>query len=420
MKVILTPVGSSGDVHPFLGLGMALRARGHEVAVLGNTHFAPLVQAAGLGQIELGTAEQYLAAIGNPDIWHPRRGFAAITGMTNQLIRPMYDALAELHEPGRTIVVSHSLGMGARVAQEKLGIPLVTMHLQPALFRSRTAPPRIADLLPGYSPLWFRRFVFWVGDRAFVDPIIGQPLNAFRAELGFAPVKGIFRDWWNSPQRVLAMFPEWFAPQQPDWPPQTRLVGFPLYDERGLTAPPPELEAFLNAGDKPIVFTPGSAMRFGQAFFQAAAEACKILGRRGILLTRFPEQIPRDLPPDVRHFDFVPLSKLLPRAAAMVHHGGIGTLSQTLAAGIPHLIMPMAHDQPDNAERVRRLGVGASLSRSHFKGPAVARELASLLGSPHVAVACREVASRFQGVDALTRACEEIEAVGPATFAGSK
>jgi UDP:flavonoid glycosyltransferase YjiC (YdhE family) len=91
-------------------------------------------------------------------------------------------------------------------------------------------------------------------------------------------------------------------------------------------------------------------------------DACRRLGRRGLLLSRYRDQLPADLPPGVRHFDYVPLSRVLPRAAALVSHGGIGTLSQALAAGIPQLIMPLGFDQFDNAARLGRLGVAATLT----------------------------------------------------------
>ena len=100
----------------------------------------------------------------------------------------------------------------------------------------------------------------------------------------------------------------------------------------------------------------------------------------------------------------------LPRAAALVHHGGIGTLAQALRAGCPQLVMPMAFDQPDNAVRLERLGVGRYLRPSRFTGVAAARELEALLGSEEVARACRDIASRFEGIDPVTRTCELIEA----------
>ena len=147
----------------------------------------------------------------------------------------------------------------------------------------------------------------------------------------------------------------------------------------------------------------------GQSFFAASAGACRMLKRRGILLSRHRDHIPRDLPPGVIHVDYAPFSQLLPRCAALVHHGGIGTTAQALAAGVPQLVMPLAHDQFDTAMRVRRLGVGSSIPVKRYNAPRVARELAELLGSSQVRERCRAVAAKFEGADPLAETCELIE-----------
>ena len=243
-----------------------------------------------------------------------------------------------------------------------------------------------------------------------IDRTLCPPLNAFRQELGLAPVKRLMNGWWNSPQRVMGLWPEWFAPPQRDWPAQVMLTGFPLYDERGVAEMPPALEAFLAAGSAPIAFTPGSAMRHGHAFFQAAIEACERLGRRGLLLTRFGEQLPATLPTSVMHVTFAPFSLLLPRCAALVHHGGIGTMAQGFAAGIPQLVMPMSHDQPDNLLRLQRLGVGDGLAPEAFKGDAVAAKLSALLDNEGVIKRCGELSNRLKAAQPLETACAIMEA----------
>ena len=137
----------------------------------------------------------------------------------------------------------------------------------------------------------------------------------------------------------------------------------------------------------------------GQEFFAAAVDACVAAGRRD-LLTRFPEQLPCELPESVRH-STRPLRLDPADAAAVVHHGGIGSTAQGLAAGIPQLIMPMGFDQFDNAYHLGRLGVGAAVKQSEFRGPAVAEALRALLDSPVVAARCREVAGRFAAAEPL-------------------
>ena len=249
-----------------------------------------------------------------------------------------------------------------------------------------------------------------------VDRAIAEPLNAYRSQFQLPPVRRVLCDWWLSPQQVIGLFPAWFAAPQPDWPPHSLLAGFPLYDGAEGAAMPAEADAFLRAGSSPVVFTPGSAMRHGESFFRTAVEACRLLGRRGVLLTRYREQLPASLPESVCHFDYLPLSRLLPHCAAIVHHGGIGTTAQAFACGIPQLIMPMAFDQPDNAARAERLGVSRSLSPRAFRPPAAARLLGELIERPEVAERCRLIAQRSTDPRRLEAACEAIFRLGSFRF----
>jgi UDP:flavonoid glycosyltransferase YjiC (YdhE family) len=411
MKVLLVPLGSHGDVHPFVGLGLTLRARGHDVTVITLGYFEKLVRAVGLDFVGLPMAEDFEEGLKDPDLWHPRRGFALIMRKSvHPYLRPISDHIAERYVPGQTVVAAGALAMGARVAQDKLGVATASVHLQPGVIRSVYRAPVLPGLfMPDWLPRFAKRLQYRLADALIVEPVLTQGLNAFRAEVGLPPVHDIMGGWWHSPQRAIGLFPDWYAPPQPDWPPQVRLTGFPLYDERDLHEIPPDLAEFLDAGPPPVVFTPGSAMRHGHAFFAAAVEACRLLGRRGLLLTRFPEHLPAHVPDGVRHFSYVPFSQVLPRAAALVHHGGIGTTAQGLAAGIPHLVMPLAHDQPDNADRLRRLGVGRALPPARFRAPAVARALDALLASADVAARCRDYAGRIRQSRPLDEACRLIE-----------
>jgi UDP:flavonoid glycosyltransferase YjiC (YdhE family) len=415
LKALLIAIGSHGDVHPFVGIALGLRARGHDVTVMANGHFESLVRRAGFDFVPAGTAEQYHELALRPDLWHPMKGFRLIMENTVQLLKPVYDAVVERYVPGETVVVASTLALGARIAQDKHGVPTVTVHLQPANLRTLHETPRLpGSPLRPWQPRWLKRGMWWLADRLFIDPALAPGINAFRAQLGLAPVRGVMDRWWNSPDRIVCMFPEWFARPQPDWPAQARLTGFPLYDEKGMEPLPDALDRFLNAGEKPIAFTPGSAMWQGRAFFDAAVGTCKLLGARGVLLSRRREHIPPNLPPEVLHVDYAPFSELLPRCAALVHHGGIGTSSQAMAAGIPQLVTPMAHDQPDNAERLRRLFVAHSLPAKRFKPKRAAPLLVDLLGSPVVRKAGATVRKRMQDADGIGRTCDLIEQMLPA------
>lgn len=411
MKALLVPLGSAGDVHPFVGLGKILRARGHEATVITNEHFGPLVRREGLDFVPLGTEEEFLAVLDDPDLWHSTRGFRTVLSRIDAHMRPSFERIAERFVPGETVVISSMLGFGPRLAHEALGVPFVSLHLQPSVLRSIDEPP----VYPGIGDLkrWprgVRRGAFWLMDAAVIDRILGPPVNRFRAELGLAPLRRLFDRWIHSPQRVIGLFPDWLSPPQADWPPNVLLTGFPLYDESTVREPDPAVAAFLADGEPPIVVTPGSAMKQGRAFFAEAIAAIPRVGRRGLLLTRFPDQLPHHLPDGIIHQDYIPFSRVLPHAAALVHHGGIGTTAQALAAGIPQLVVPMAHDQFDNAARLVRLGVARSVPLKRFRAAPAADALRDLITSQPTAARCRELANRvLPPGEALTLAAVAIE-----------
>jgi rhamnosyltransferase subunit B len=406
MHFILSPMGSAGDVHPFLGLALALRERGHRITFVVVQYFEELIRRHGLEYVQVGTTEEFLASLNNPNLWKPRK---ALQHVYESCIRPamplQYEALASRYVPGETVALTSCLGFGALLAREKLGLPVLTIDLQPAVLWSDIAPPKIPGAM---GPAWMQRALYRVGVKYIIDPVILPSLNAYRRELGLPPVASV-PPWWHSPDGIVCLFPEWYCPPQADWLPGVIQTDFPLWDERADEPLAAEVEAFLEAGDAPIVFTPGSANLHARDFFGAAVEACQRLSRRGILLTRFAEQIPARLPPAVRHFAYVPLAPLLARCAALVHHGGMGTAAQAMAAGVPQLIMALAHDQFDNADRIKRLGIGDWLTPFWFTGRRVARRLAALLASQATGAACRSVAQRLARRDGLARTAAAVE-----------
>jgi UDP:flavonoid glycosyltransferase YjiC (YdhE family) len=434
MDLLVITLGSAGDVHPYLGIGTAMRARGHGVTVATYPAFEAMVRSAGLGYVALprpdkaayqgilpesdhhgsgGAARRLLGAALHP-LSRPWRRLARASTVL-PLLRPVYAIITDRFVPGQTVVVASGDALGARVAHDRLGVPLVTAYLAPAYgLRSARHPPIQPPLpLTPRAPARYNRAVYWLADRLVIDQVLGPALNAFRRELGLPPVRRLFAEWRHSPQRVLGLFPPWFGEPQPDWPARTALTGFPLYDEGPQAELPAPLQQFLDRGPPPVVFTPGSAMKRAGQFFEEAIRSCEQLGRRGLLLTRFREQVPERLPDAVRHVEYAPLSRLLPHAAALVHHGGIGTAAQALRAGKPQVVVPRRHDQWDNAERLRRLGVAQVLGPAGRQAHPLTEALDQLLTSSEVNACCRAVARRLEGEEAMEQSCRVIEEMLP-------
>jgi rhamnosyltransferase subunit B len=410
-QFLITALGSYGDVHPMVGLGAALIARGHRVKIVTNPYFEHVVTGAGLEILSLGTREEYLRLSQHPDLWHPLRGPKLVLGYASgRMLRPLYNLLIANYIAGETVFCAHGMDLASRVAGEKLGAPVASILFAPGLLWTLHDSPRLKGALLGpMVPRWVKWFQFMVSDKFFIRPLLGPELNGLRGELGLAAVQRIFSRWLFASDLPLGLFPEWFGPRQPDWPANTKTVGFPLWDTPGDAALPEGVREFLDAGTPPIAFSPGSANNEAHHFFEAAVDACQRLGRRGILLTKYDHQLPAKLPDSVYHVGFVPMSQLLPQTAALVHHGGIGSCAQGFAAGVPQVVRPMSYDQFDNSRRVVRLGVGKEISVRRFTGGRVADVVAALLACPTVAARCRDLAARCNGPAALAAACEALE-----------
>jgi rhamnosyltransferase subunit B len=407
-------MGSAGDVHPFIALGVALRARGHRATILTNPIFQEIIEAQGIGFLPVGTAAEANAAIANPELWHLRKGFKVIAQVIVPAIAEIYE-LIEKHADADTVVAFSSLAFGARVAQEKLGVPSASVHLQPSVIRTFVDQGMMGNVrLSASRPKWFKQGLFRLIDYLIVDRRIKQPLNTLRARLGLGPVDRVMHRWIHSPQLVIAFFPDWFAAPQPDWPPNTHTVGFPLWDADGETPLPADAEEFLSSRAAPLIFTPGSAGATMQRFFKESVNAARELHLPAMLVTNYPEQVPKKLPRDIRVFGYLPFSQVLPRAALLVYHGGVGTLAQGIKAGVPHLVVPHGYDQFDSGWRIEQLELGRSISQSRYRARRVARAIEGILSDGASVQRCREFASRIDSDDAVARACTLIEALAPA------
>ena len=408
MHIIVVAVGSAGDVHPLLGLSRTFAKRGHRVSFCTSPAFAGVIERCGLRFLPFGTTEEYYAAINNPALWNPRTSLKTLWKAVAVRIRPLFDLL-EAEADNDTIIAAHPWAFGARLLQEKHGVPLVSVQISPSTFLSARKPPIHKQFtLPLFLPYPVRAGLVWAFDRGVLDRICASDINQIRSELGLPPVKRIMGRWMHSPQGVLGLFPDWFAPPQNDWPAKVTLTGFPLFDDPEFTNVDEELENFLAQGPAPVVFTPGSTLVDGLSYYTKATAALNALGCRGIFLASQGAALPQ-LTSNILVRSYVPLSKLLPRARAIVHHGGIGTASQAFAAGVPQFITPFAHDQFDNAARVERLGCGVQM-RSHASAPAMLQMLRQLLADERIQSNCTDFRSRLvSGESACMKALSTIE-----------
>jgi rhamnosyltransferase subunit B len=409
MKVIFLAAGSDGDINPHLGLGCELKARGHEVLFLTTFDYVESVRACSLESLSVigpEEADEFKRAgsLGSVAKIKARcRFFSRKTCEICDLVAGRLD--------GRTILVAPPFGYAvAKLLHQRYRTPYVSTVLAPANLCSLRNPPAFK------SGEWFarmpypaRKLLFHCAERLVVDPVVRMLLKHAARKLDLPLPRRVMSEWCYSPHSIVGLFADWFCPKAEDWPEQLVLTGFPLFDPKGETRQlSAGLRQFLDAGSPPVVFTAGTETPKSRVFFEAMVRTATGLGVRGIVLTRLADQLPQ-LPKTIWHESYTCLDLLLPRARALVHHGGIGTTAQAMRAGVPQLILPGRLDQFDNAQHVRRLGCGL-VQRHPWDSSAVMEKLQYLITATEVQTACRWAQSRLEpSAEARSRAADIVE-----------
>ncbi|HEX8127479.1 MAG TPA: glycosyltransferase [Pyrinomonadaceae bacterium] len=430
MKIVLSTFGSFGDVHPYIALALELKARGHHPVIATSEMYREKTDALGL---ELHPVRPVMPSYDEPDevsrmlekLMNPRTGTEEVF---NTLIVPhLRDTYEDLSAAvrGADLLVTHPLSIPGPLVVEQTGIRWVSSVLAPGSMLSIYDPP----VPPQFPALHGLMTLHPVVSRAMMRlgkwkwRAMWEAVNRLRADVGLAPsgAHPLF-EGQHSPTLVLALFSRVMADPQPDWPPHTRITGFPFYDRRdragddadeaagGLA---PELKRFLDAGEPPIIFTLGSsAIWVAKDFYRESIKAARALGRRALLLTGHERNRPAEpLPEGIFAFEYAPYGEVLPRASAVVHQGGVGTTGQTLRSGRPALVVPFSHDQFDNGARAARLGCGRMLPRGRYDAASATRELRAILTGESYKTNATEIGRRVQAENGTRAACDAIEEV---------
>jgi rhamnosyltransferase subunit B len=412
-RIVLTTIGSLGDLHPQIALAVELRKRGHDIVFAIMKEYGAIIEPLGF---EFHPMRPDGTPINNPEeiakMTDLKTGAEYV--VRNWILPNLRDTYTDLLNSAKDadLIVAGDIVYAAPLVAEKLGIQWASLALAPVAFFSAYDPsviplfPFLAKLRGLGTPL--NQVIFQ--SLKTVIKSWAEPIHQLRKELGLSQFSNNPIVDKSSACQVLAMFSDLLAKPQPDWDKNTVVTGFTFYDgdlnEGELN---PALQQFLDAGEPPIVFTLGSAaVMVPGTFYQESMRAVTQLNRRAVLLIG-NNTPPEHLPEDIIAVNYVPYSQIFPHACAIVHQGGIGTTAQALRAGCPTLIMPYSYDQPDNAERVKRLGTSRTISRKHYSAVRVARELRELLDNPKYATKAAEIGQIIRSENGVVLACNAIE-----------
>jgi UDP:flavonoid glycosyltransferase YjiC (YdhE family) len=420
-RIVLTTFGSLGDLNPFIALARGLQKRGYRPVIATSAYYRDHVRSSGIAfqpvRPDLDPGDKGLIR----RVMHPRKGTEVII---RDIVFPAIEATyadLDVFLQHNDILITHPIGYAAHIIAEKRGLTWISAVLSPIVFLSAHDLSVLqgfpfAHLLENLGPAVCRYMIKAVKS---VTRRWCRPVDRLRATLGLGPGKHPLFDGQHSPFLVLAMFSRVLARPQDDWPPHTRITGFGFYDatpDRGALSP--ELEKFLNTGPPPVVFTLGSvAVHTAVDFYRMAATASVALNRRAVLVVgKDTNNLPAEgLPPNVMSVDYVPHSKLFPKAVAIVHQGGIGTTGQALQAGKPTLVVPFAHDQPDNARRLERLGTSNTLPLRRCTSQNMTRALEALLKDTRIGDRADALGESVRSENGIFAACDAIDALVAAT-----
>ena len=415
--IVLSTFGSLGDINPFIALALGLQQRGYQAVIATIPFYRDYVADAGLPfypiRPDLSLEDKDLLR----RAMHPRKGPAVI--LNNIVLPHIHESYADLNAAVQKAdaLITHPLSFVGHIVAEKKDMPWISVVLAPiTLFSAYDMPvlPGVpfTTVLEKMGPAVNRLFIRLV---KCVSHIWCRPIYRLRKDVGLAPGEHPIFNTQYSPMLVLAMFSDLLARPRPDWPANTRITGYAFYDteveQRDSFS---QLDPFLNDGPPPLVFALGSVAVYRAGdFYREAVKAAAMMGRRAVLvLGKDTDNLPAEkLPPEIIAIDYTPYSKLFPKAAAIVHQGGIGTTGQALKSGKPSLVVPFAHDQPDNARRLERLGISRTLSLKRCTAYAMARALEKLLGDEKIIRRADIVGEKVRSEDGVALAIDAIETV---------
>lgn len=357
MKIAILTYGSRGDVQPFIPLSLGLMARGHAVKLAAPARFAYLVQERGIQFIPLSGDPAQLSRQMNDS---GRNFVKLLRELLNHAIEIGADVLRQTEDACKDadlIIHTFMHAMGGHTLAREMNIPDVHVQLFPMFtptgdYPNATLPDLRNRVLNRFTHGISRLITIWSARIGF---------EQVRRRAGLAKRK-LYSPFDNHPSRsptpILCAWSSRVLPVSSDWDSNIHVTGY-LFDRReDLYLPSNDLLKFIGDGDPPICISFGSMVnRDAEKIDRIVGDALRRTNNRGIILSGW-SKVKGKSSDNVLYADAMPHQWLLPRCKMVVHHGGAGTTSAGLRAGIPNIVIPFTADQPFWARRVHAIGAG--------------------------------------------------------------
>jgi rhamnosyltransferase subunit B len=416
-RVVITTFGSTGDLNPFIAIGLALRDRGHEVVFAVEANFEQQVNSLGF-PVRVLTGDQ-AEALGpyRHQIFNSDQPLTSLKLLVDRYILPTLPAkVAELCEICRQadLLISVTPQFAASIVAEMLHIAWITVILTPSTLPSaQIAVQPMSVSLPTPLQRLSNRFSWLLGG-LFLRRIVDRPVNRIRRAFSVSPA---FNLMWtgNLSTRFTAMaVSPVLVPRPHDWPEYVHITGFCFWDGAEDWLFPETLKTFLHGGKPVVAVTAGTVSPDERALFapyyQTSIESILACGARALLINPPEINVAPEQEEDVLSVTAAPFSQVFPLCAAVIHHGGIGTIAQCLRAGVPSLIVPGGMDQPFNAAQVVQRKAGLWIPRKRYTARRAESALKTLLSIPTYQEQARKIQAGIMQENGVSAICAAVEA----------
>jgi len=398
---LLASIGSTGDLLPFIRLGIALNSLGHRTTFLTNPYFAQTITDYGLVFHPIGTKELYLSVLHDQGLMDEKTHFDIVT--TKLLVPNLFaidDYVSSMTVTEKLVIVAHQFFLpNAGIAKCKHpGVQVICGALFPSGFQ---VEPDKLSFGPFKVPtslkrlLW--RMVTKIIDKRYVRSHYIAPLNQTRVDCG-QPALRHYKDLfeivadWN-----ILLFSDWFAQRQQGWPSNIIDGDFLLNEDPSPAPLSTEITQFLNAGTSPVMVTLGTGNVHGAQHFKSVVEALEQLGLRAILISNNEENFPDQLNSNCLCLNHVAQFRSLIQCCSLViHHGGLGTMAETVLCAVPQLIIASNGEEIYNLAQITSINIGSGITSDIANVDVLVEKIRSILMSSSISKGCEQASARMK------------------------
>lgn len=396
-KFLIPTIGTRGDVQPYIALALGLNHAGHETTIASHPCMRSLVESYGIHFAPMGPdidiARETAVIRGHSPNWV--LGFMRVMKFSFNMLEQSHPDLLKLCRQTDYLIVSHTAA--GSIEADQLGIPAISVTLSPQAIPA----PDPADSL-------IKRGMMRIAG-AGMGLVMTRPLNQIRKRAAVRPMgpTGI-----TSPQlNLIPISPEIYSPN-PRWEPRHKMTGYWFAPSPLRWTPPVDLQAFLDAGVPPVIVSLGAMSISGEDAQEAAEITINAIQNAGVraIIQGWDEPLEKiTLPSNIFHAGSIPHEWLLPRSAALMHHGGFGTTAAGFRAGIPQIVIPHIIDQFIWGQKVQELGVGPQpISRAQLKSEALTEAIRKVSKDEGMQMKANTLGQQIRSERGVERAIELI------------